>query len=93
MTYTSTIRYIVPEGLYDQGVVRFDVGNGLPEETARVMPRNPMYSRATEDFNHEVYMYPAPPVYLGQRDLDVPDEDYSSGYARVTLAKPMPTGA
>ena len=73
MSYTSTIKYIVPEGLYDEGVVRFDASEG--EAQTRITPRNPMYSRAHEDFNHEAYMYPAPPVYLGQRDLDVPEED------------------
>lgn len=75
MTYTGNITYFEPEGLYDEGVLRFGVGQEVCQEPSLIMPGNPMYTRAREDFNQEAYMYPAPPVHMGTREIDMPEED------------------
>jgi hypothetical protein len=74
MSYTNTITYYpVEKSIFDK-VLRFPaVAEMQPQKVA---PASPVYERATRDFDHEGFHYPAPPVYLGQVDMTPPPEQY-----------------
>lgn len=69
--YTDTITYYQAPGLFDDGKLEFNVDGAPP---AKAAPGSPVYARAREVFNQAGYMYPAPPVYLGQMDIEFPAE-------------------
>ncbi|MCD8562894.1 MAG: hypothetical protein LRY54_02320 [Alphaproteobacteria bacterium] len=72
MSYTTKIKYYKDDSVFEDGPSHFS-GDG--QAASKVQPRSPVYSRASEVFNQETYMYPAPALYLGQHDLDVPEAE------------------
>ena len=58
---------------FDEGVLEFS-----PDECSfavpKRMPDSPVYQRAERVFHQSGYMYPAPPLFLGVRDIVIPDE-------------------
>jgi hypothetical protein len=73
MTYTSTVNYRKCPGLFDDGNLEFSEDECVlswPE----AMPNSPVYDRARKVFSQEGYMYPAPPLFLGKRDIAFPEE-------------------
>ena len=72
MTFTTSIKYYEAPDLFDGKAVVF-----YPPESrhAAVTPESPVYARAKTDFNQSGYMYPAPPLYLGQKEVQFPDNE------------------
>lgn len=69
--YTGTVRYIDCPHLFDGRPVTFSVNDN--DAPAKASPGSPVYTRAQRDFDQATYMYPAPPLYLGQQDIPLPD--------------------
>ncbi len=73
MSYTDTITYLKCPDLFDLGVIEFSPGEcrvALPKK----MPESPVYNRANQVFSQAGFMYPAPPLFLGLRDITFPEE-------------------
>lgn len=73
MRYTDTITYHQDERLFTGDAIRFST----PEKAmpSKEVPNNPVYKRAHDIFNQEAYMYPAPPIFLGKRQVTLPNDD------------------
>jgi hypothetical protein len=73
MAYTDTITYLKCPTLFDEGVHEFTPGE-CGHSPQMQMPDSPVYQRAKQVFNQSGYMYPAPPLYLGVREITFPKD-------------------
>jgi hypothetical protein len=71
MRYTDTITYHGCPTLFDDGVIEFESNTYLGPKS---MPDSPVYQRAERIFTQSGYMYPAPPLFLGSREIVFPLE-------------------
>ncbi len=73
MSYTNTIKYLSCPDLFALGVIEFSAEECSLSKSKRT-PDSPIYQRAKRVFNQSGYMYPAPPLFLGLRDIQFPNE-------------------
>ena len=73
-SYTKNITYLTCPGLFGLGNLEFSASSSsLP--VPKIMPDSPIYERAKRIFSQSGYMYPAPPLFLGVRDILFPQDD------------------
>ncbi len=71
MAYTSTVAYFTDPNLMSEGFFRFDVDQ---RQRQKIDADNPIYARGGQVFNQRGYMFPAPPVYMGQSEIKPPED-------------------
>lgn len=70
MKYTDKIRYIAPPTFSGAMCAVPEFPNRI-----KVDKDNPIYTRAKKIFSQRNYLYPAPPVFLGEQEVKIPSED------------------
>lgn len=71
MAYTSTVKYFTDPVLFADGFYRFDVDR---RKRHKIDADNPIYGRGDKVFCQRGYMYPSPPVFMGQLKPAIPIE-------------------
>ncbi len=84
--YTGKITYYEDNTLFDAPEVRFSLQENEGMSRDKVTPNSPVYRRARECFNQEEYMYPAPPLYLGGKDIQT--TEHESYLLRLLIKQP-----
>jgi hypothetical protein len=72
--FTSQITYYDDPTLWEGKPVCFLPPSGCAAPS-KASPNNPVYDRAQNNFSEEWFMYPAPPLYLGQQNIAFPKQD------------------
>jgi hypothetical protein len=70
MKYTDRIKYISPPTFSGEMCMTPKI-----PERIKIDADNPIYDRAAKTFSQRGYLYPSPPVFLGEQDVSIPDDD------------------